>query len=77
MAKIVVHANGPFVLVMSQVLCLQLGVRNESDVLPALETSQSSGRNRLLSVIPGCVCQSLHRVWAQLMGHLSLSGDSG
>lgn len=63
---------------MSQVLCFQLGVRDESDVLLALETSQSSRRNRPMSVIHRmCYDQSLHSIWAQLMDPLSLSEGSG
>lgn len=64
--------------VVSQVLCLPQWVRDESDVLPALETSQFSGRNRLMSVIYRLgYDQSPHSVWAQLMDHLSLSEGSG
>lgn len=45
---------------MSQGTVLATGVRDESDVLPALETSQFSGRNRLMCVIHRmCYDQSL------------------
>lgn len=61
MAKIVVHANGPLASVCYESgTVLATGVRDESDVLPALETSQFSGRNRLMCVIHRmCYDQSL------------------
>lgn len=50
MAQMVVLSSRHLVFVMSQVLCLPPGVKDESDMLPALETSQFSGRNRLRRV---------------------------
>ena len=64
--------------VMSQVLSLPPGVKDESDMLPALETSQFSGRNRLRSVMCRlCYDQCPHSVWEQLVDPLSLSEGSG
>lgn len=55
---------------------LPLGMRDESEVPPALGTSQFSGRNKLTRVTHRmCYDQSL-RVWAQPMDHSSLSEGS-
>lgn len=52
MAKIVVHASGPLASVCYESgTVLATGERDESDVLPALETSHFSGRNRFMCVI--------------------------
>lgn len=74
MAQMVVLSSRHLVFVMSQVLCLPPGVKDESDMLPALETSQFSGRNRLRRVMYRlCYDQCPHSVWEQLMDPLSLS----